>query len=330
MPTPTEPTILVRQILIVVVAMILAGGFGLHTQHRSFAQQEIAPIPFRAADDPWLINDDAKLFSTDQMNRFQFDLRRLQGLGENVMVYTRRADATRRESEGYAKRVREAWGLESAPDADDGLLLLITISRSDPTASSFVLSAGSNFFPVNQLDESDTDRIYNEEIEPAFSAGRYDLALAYGVRRVLYAADYTPPNPGALTGVHAFANSVSKIGGPVWLQAGVLGLFIVPAFRDRRLSRYPSSGTVLTYVSLVGPGAFLVALFSVVGRSGLGITTALLAMVLVIAVMALFLRPERRPTLVNQNVPVRSTQSRIRRHLVRHTQQRRDRYVPQT
>lgn len=329
MPTPSQPSIAMYRMLVLITATIVAGMCVVHAAQPSLAQQGVAPIPYHAADDPWLIDDDAKLFSVDEMNRFQFDLRRLQGLGESVMVYTRRSDASRRESEGYAKRVREAWGVESAPGADDGMLLLITIGRTDPSTSTFVISSGSNFFPVNQLKRSDLDRIYNEEVEPAFNEGRYDLALAYGVRRVLYAADYTPPDPAPLTGVHSFANTVSKVGGPILLQAAVLGLFVVPAFRNRRLTLHPSPGTVLMYVSLFGSGAVLLALVSVVGRSGLGITAALLVLALVLGVMAFFLRPERSSHPASRRIPVRSTQSRVNRHLFRRTHQRRDRYVPQ-
>lgn len=293
------------------------------------AQPATAPIPFRASDDPWLIRDDARLFNEDQMSRFQFDLRRLQGLGENVMVYTRRADASRRESEGFAKRVREAWNLESAPDADDGLLMLITVNDTAPADSSFVVSSGSNFFPLNQMEKADFDRVYETEIEPNFREERYDVALAYGVRRLLYAADYMPPDPPALTGVNAFARQVAEIGGAVLLQAAVLGLAIVPAIKERRLTTRPSRKTVLAYVSMFGPAGGLTALFAIVGRSGLGMAMALLILMLVGLVMLFFLASAVGARPGHRRVPVPSTQGRTPRRILNRLHQRRGQYVPQ-
>lgn len=328
-----QPTTLVHRFFVFLVATVVSVLCVLSVPQESLAQPNSAPIPLRAPDDPWLIRDDARLFNEDQLNRFQFDLRRLQGLGENVMVYTRRADASRRDSEGFAKRVREAWDIESAPDADDGLLMLITVSDTSPQSNSFVVSSGSNFFPVNQMEGADLNEVYEAEIEPNFRENRYDVALAYGVRRVLYAADYTPPNPPALTGANAFAHEVGNIGGSVLLQAALLGLAIVPAFTERRLTTRPLRKSVLTYATIFGTAAPVLGVFSVVGRSGLGVLTAMLVTALVLAVTGRFLAAA--PTSASasaapsQRVRVSPSFGRNRRRFLDRIHQRRGHYVPQ-
>lgn len=327
--SPSLTSRLHRIPILVLIAIIAALCFIPAPRH-SLALQGTAPVPFRASDDPWLIRDDARLFNEDQMNRFQFDLRRLQGLGENVMVYTRRSDASREDSEGFARRLREAWRVESAPGADDGLVMLITISTSNPRGSTFVLSPGSNFFPIGQMDSSDLDHVYEEEIEPNFHENRYDVALAYGLRRVLYAADYTPPAPPALTGVQAFAHEVGKTGGPVLLQAALFGLAVGPALMERRLTTRPSRRTVLAHASIFGPAAVLLALFSVIGRSGMGMVTALLVLALIIAVTTVVLKRRAETGSGVQPIRVESSSGRSRRRLQRHKHHRRDRYAPQT
>ena len=330
---PAQPIPLAHRIwslmLVAVIAVTCAVMCLPPLGQEVLAQSATAPIPVRAPDDPWLIRDDARIFDQDRMERFQYDLRRLQGLGENVMVYTRRADASQRESEGFAKRVREAWDLESVPDADDGLLLLITVNDTAPENSSFVVSAGSNFFPLNQMERADFDTAYEMEIEPNLREQRYDVALAYGVRRLLYAADYTPPNPPALTGVNAFAHEVAEIGGAVLLQAAVLGLAIVPALKERRLTTRPSRTTVFTYASIFGPAAGLTALFAIVGRSGLAMAMALLILVLVALVMLLFLPPVVGAGQGRRRVLVSSTQGRTPRRILNRLHQRRGHYAPQ-
>lgn len=316
-------------LLVAVIATASVSVWFAPVTVETLAQSNTAPLPTRAPDDPWLIRDDAKLFNAEQMQRFQFDLRRLQGLGEHVMVYTRRYDASRRDSEGFAKRLREAWDIESAPNADDGLLILITVSDSAPEDNSFVVSSGSNFFPLNQMEKADLNAVYDAEIEPNFRENRYDVALAYGVRRLLYAADYTPPDPPALAGVNAFAREVGQIGGAVLLQAAVLGLALVPAFRERRLTTRLSRETVHAYASIFGPAGVVTALFSILGRSGLGMAMAVLILALVGAVMALSRKSARRATPASRRLPVRSAQGRAPHRLHGRPHQRRGQYVPQ-
>lgn len=321
----------IRFLVLFIAAVLVAMGFSGGHQVTA-AQTNSAPIPFRAPDDPWLIRDDARLLNEDQMERFQFDLRRLQGRDENVMVYTRRSDDSRRESEGYAKRLREAWHLESAPDADDGLLMLITVSETSPERSSFVVSSGSNFFPVNQLERQDLDQVYETEIEPSFREARYDVALAYGVRRVLYAADYTPPNPPALTGITAFAHEAGNIGGTVLLQSALLGLAVIPALTERRLTTRPSRKSVLTYATLFGTAAPVLGMLSIIGRSGLGTLMALLIAALVLAVTRRFLTvaPTSAPASgAPSQIRVKSSLGRRPRRFLHPFRSRRGQYVPQ-
>jgi uncharacterized membrane protein YgcG len=313
-------------LLLIAVAAVLCS---VPLANQALAQEGSVAIPERDPDNPWLIHDTARLFSTDQLKRFQFDLRRLQGLGVEMLVYTRRADAAREDAEEFAEALRTAWNVESAPGADDGLVMLITVNDEFPRRSTFILSPGQNFFPVGQMDADDLNHVYEQEIEPNFRENRYDVALAYAVRRVLYAADYTPPDPPALTGVHAFAHEAAKIGGPILLQAALLGLAIVPALTERRLTIRPKRKTVHAYAAVFGAASGLLALFAIVGRSELGVLMAILVLALVIAVMAFFRKRNVEASSVSQRVRVPSFGRNPRRALVR-MHQRNDRYAHYT
>lgn len=313
-------------LLLIAVAAVLCS---VPIANQALAQQGSAVIPERNPDNPWLIRDTAGLFDTDQLKRFQFDLHRLQELGVEVLVYTRRSNASREDSERFAEGLRETWGIESAPRADDGLVMLITVNNEVPRRSTFILSPGQNFFPVGQMDEADLNHVYEQEIEPNFREKRYDVALAYGVRRILYAADYTPPDPPALTGVHAFAHEAAKIGGPILLQAALLGLAIVPALTERRLTIRPKRKTVHAYAAVFGTASGLLALLAIVGRSGLGVLMAILVLALAIAVIAFFQKRNVEASSVSQRVRVPSFGRNPRRALVR-MHQRNGRYVHYT
>ncbi len=326
-PSATAQARRIPLLLLTVVAVMLC-CFCL--QHQALAQEN-APIPFRDPDDPWLIRDDARMFNGEQLDRFQFDLRRLQRLGVDVMVYTRQSDASTRESERFAEELRDTWNVDSEPGADDGLLILLNVSEEFPRRSAFIVSAGRNFYPVGQLDEADFTNILEQEIQPNFGQERYDVALAYAVRRLLYAADYTPPNPPALTGIQSFAHEVGRIGGPVMLQASLLGLVLVPVLMEHRLTTRPSRKSVQMYALIFATASGLIALFSVVGRSDLGILMAVLVSALVLAVVAYSQRFRPEPAVNRQHVQVPSARdNRLRRRSRMHLHHRNDRYARYT
>lgn len=321
---------LVRAIAILLLVTVAAGTSVLFPTTAEAAQQSSDPIPSRDPDDPWLIQDKARLFDEDQMNRFQFDLRRLQGLGREVVVYTRRSDASAEESQEFADTLRDAWKVESAPEADDGMVILINVSDASPLGDAFVVSDGRNVFPLNQLSEAEFQTVREQEVLPPFQEGRYNVALAYAVRRLLHAAEYTPSEPPPLNATQSFANRVASIGGPVLLQAAVLGLVAVPAFSERRLTVRPSRRTVLNYVLVFGSAIALLLLFSVVGRSGWGMATALITLGLVTIVSGVFLRGSTAAGAKSRPVRVRATgrhgQNRVSAGMAR----QRERYVPQS
>lgn len=319
----------VNRVSVLLLAAIFAVICNLLAGQSSLANQGEVSIPVRDPDNPWLIHDTARLFSRDQLNRFQFDLRRLQGLGVEVTVYTRRADASREDSERFAENLRETWGVESAPGADDGMVMLITVSDDFPRGSTFVLSPGSNFYPVGQMEAEDLNRVYEQEIEPNFRESRYDVALAYAVRRILYAADYTPPDPPALTRGQAFAHEAARIGGPVLLQAALFGLAVIPALMERRLTTRPERKTVQTYATIFGAAATLLAILAIVGRSELGVLMALLVLALIIAVTACFREPDAETIPDSRRIRVPSSGRRHRRSVTR-VHERNDRYAHNT
>lgn len=320
---------LVRAIAILLLVTVAAGTSVPFPTTAEAAQQSSDPIPFRDPDDPWLIQDKARLFNDEQLERFQFDLRRLQGLGHEVVVYTRRSDASVDESEAFADRLRDAWNVESAPEAGDGMVILINVSDADPEETAFIVSSGRNAFPVNQMTESDFQTVQEQEVLPPFRENRFDVALAYGLRRLLHAADYTPPEPPPLDSVQTFANRVGSIGGPVLAQAAVLGLAVVPAFMERRLTSRPARRTVLTYATVFLLGAVLLALFSLVGRSGPGMLSAILIMALVAVVCGMFLNRAVPAAGPSRAVRVRATTRDTRHRMTLGMPRGKGRYVPQ-
>lgn len=240
-------------------------------------------VPYRSPQSKTFVYDYAGVLTREQAERHKFDLKRLNEAGIPVVVYIRRSDDSRKESVAYAELVRNEWELESAPGADDGIVILVTLSDLSPVRNSLVMSLGRNALPIGQLKSDTLQDIYDKEMQPAFRRNEIDLAISYGVRRILYYEGYTPPDPAPLSGGQETARSLAP-----WfvLFAALFGVFgpILSMLRARlpRRSRRLFESRRLYFVVL---GALLVlaAATSLYGRS----ETWLMASILV--VVALFL-----------------------------------------
>jgi len=165
----------------------------------SFQAGSEAAVPFRAPGSDMYVYDFADVLTSGQAARHKFDLERLNNAGVPAVIYIRRSDDSRNESIAYAEQLRTEWMLESSPGGDDGILILVSLSEELPRRNSLVLSLGRNALPIGQLTTVTMQEIYDKEMQPAFRKNEIDLALSFGVRRMLYYEQYTPPNPPSLS-----------------------------------------------------------------------------------------------------------------------------------
>lgn len=156
-------------------------------------------VPARSPTSTKYIYDKAGALSPQQVERHQFDLDRLHKAGVPVVIYIHRSDDSRTEAVAFAERLRKEWKLESAPGADDGIVMLVSLGESSPLRSTLVMSTGRNALPIGQLDADTLHKIYDQEMQPAFRKKDVNLALSFGVRRILYYQGYTPPDPPTLS-----------------------------------------------------------------------------------------------------------------------------------
>jgi len=247
-PDPTTQTwrsIVVRLVLASIVIAALTGMLTATMWHwgsRAIASEVTAlphaslqagsndSIPARAPESKTFVYDRAGVLAKAEAERHQFDLDRLFMAGIPTVIYIRRSNDSRSEAVTFADRLRTEWRLESAPGADDGIVMLVSLSESSPAKNSLVLSTGRHALPVGQLKPETLRAIDDREMQPAFRKNEINLALSFGVRRILYYEGYTPPDPPPLTDGQRTARSLA----PVTLLAAALSTLAKPLLDRRR------------------------------------------------------------------------------------------------
>ena len=212
---------------IVIVMLLTNGAIGvasvfIRSDHLVLQGDSDRTVPIRTPGSDRFVYDYAGVLTREQAERHSFDLKRLNEAGIPLVIYIRRSDDFRSESVAYAEQLRTDWDLESADGAEDGIVILVTLSDLSPLRDSLVMSLGPHALPINQLTTDTLRDIYDNEMQPAFRRNEIDLAVSYGVRRILYYEGYTPPDPPGLSEGQATARSLAP-----WsiLLAALYGVF---------------------------------------------------------------------------------------------------------
>ncbi len=220
--------------------------------------------------------DNANLLTDDQDQSFESDLARASGLGIEMVVYTRISTDDEQASQAFADQIRTAWQVESLPGADDGIVILLTYDPSDLENHSVVVSEGEHAFPIRQLTSDGYQEILVNEMRPELLKGNFDFALMYGIRRVLNYAEYSPPNPEALTDRQLSIGNLARIAAAVTLQAAILGYVVAGVVSRRRLTLRPTPRSLGWYGLLLAGMAILSGILGIAGRDR---TSSLIALV---------------------------------------------------
>jgi uncharacterized membrane protein YgcG len=169
-----------------------------------------APIPERPPGSTTFVYDEAGVLDEAAAERHQFDLGRLFDAGVPTIIFTRRSADSRIDAVAFADRLRSEWNIESAPGVDDGIVILVSLHESSRAQNALVVSTGRNALPINQLTSETLREIYETEMLPAFRRNEINLALAFGVRRILYYEGYTPPDPAPLSSRQETAQTLAS------------------------------------------------------------------------------------------------------------------------
>ncbi|HEU0163600.1 MAG TPA: TPM domain-containing protein, partial [Thermomicrobiales bacterium] len=181
------------------------------------------------------VYDPYQLIKSSDETSLEKDARYLQTNGIPSLIYIRKSDADRADSQQYADSLRDTWDIESAPNADDGLVILVTMGVRSPRNGTVVFSYGKNTFPVNGLDVNRLNQIYNDNMLPSLAKGQIYSGLYVSVRLMSYYAVFTPGAPPALDSQQKDVSSIVKIAAPVGTiltLVPLIAFWFYPRFAD--------------------------------------------------------------------------------------------------
>ncbi|MBA2468943.1 MAG: hypothetical protein H0V37_06015 [Chloroflexia bacterium] len=225
----------------------------------------------------YLVLDHALALDEGQERSAINDAYRLNLYGIPTQIVTEGIGLDQAQSNARADELRVTHGIESAPGADDGLLIYASIDRYDRSQTFVAISVGAQTLPRNGLDQAALDRIRRDIVAYQLGEGRPARAVVYSLREMIYLEQYVPPPAPETSGWRATMQPVVTVAGPTIGLAGIASLT-----RDRREDRGPASPltkSTLGWSMVTGALAFL----TVETQSTIGVLSAILLGASVIA-----------------------------------------------
>jgi uncharacterized membrane protein YgcG len=168
----------------------------------------------------------------------------LTASGTPVVVYLRTQDATQTQTRNDASDLMDAWNVQSAPDARDGLVLFLNLRPDDPRHGQAALYAGRRYVDDGTLSDNVLQRIFERDMQPALADGRLADGIAAGLEASGHAIATGPPPPSPL---QQTAANLSRV--PLNIASTIVGLLLVlwafAIWRGRPRASIPESPTTV-------------------------------------------------------------------------------------
>ncbi|MDQ4100060.1 MAG: TPM domain-containing protein [Chloroflexota bacterium] len=229
------------------------------------------------------VYDPYRLLDSDQRDTLRADADRLRRAGLPTLVYIRISEADDQQAAAFADRLLNEWSVESAPGANDGLVMLISMGVTTRRSGEVTIRTGPRALPEGGLDAARLASIAEERIEPRLQRGQIYTGALAGLRGMVYTIAYFPaPQPPPTERERRVAEILTWLA-PVTNALALIGI-VGWAFRWPR----PLGGRL----GWIVPTAVLVcclvlAVLAVYSRSRLGVAVVLLLAV-TLAFAALF------------------------------------------
>ncbi len=193
---------------------------------------------------------DPTMFSNGERGALQRDADLAQRSGVPIMFAIVRGDGT---SVGSAQKIadeyREAYSVETAPGADDGIVFLVMWLPNNPERSVAVYSAGEHAFATTGLSDETITGYLDEFVRPLLHNGQVFEANIYLMRFTRATSLYVPPPVREITGAALTLQRVLNIAAPLAAVALAGGLVRVGRVNDR--VRWRIIATALAGIALL-------------------------------------------------------------------------------
>lgn len=245
--------------------------------------------PSRAKDDPtsapswYMVIDWANLLDDGQEQSAINDAWRLNMRGVPAQVVTELAQSTPELARQRAEALRLDHSIESAPGADDGILIYAAVNPADRSLVTMAIAVGPKALPHGGLDEDDISKITSTIVVPQLADGHPARAIVYSLREMIYLEIFTPPTATPLEGWRATLHDLLPWVAPLVAVATAW-------FAARGIGQVSSLADGIRHILPPLLVALLLGILAVTGRSSAG---AFSAIGLLVATVLLAMRADR-------------------------------------
>lgn len=236
-------------------------------------------LPVAAEDSHPTLLADQTVFNDGERAALQRDADLAQRSGVPIMFAIVRGDGTAVGSaQEIADEYREAYGVETAPGADDGIVFLVMWLPNNPEKSVAVYSAGEHAYATTGLSDETITGYLDQFARPLLQNGHLFEANIYLMRLTRATSLYVPPPAREITGLALTVQKSLLVAAPLAAVALAVGLGRAGRVTDR--VRWRIVAAALAAIAIM-------AVASVWTHSRIGIA-AVLAGLITLAIWALW------------------------------------------
>lgn len=186
--------------LLLAIALI-AGGVQRSGAAEDFGQREAGRH----------IYDRAGLLTDGELRDLEARAAAVERAGAPVVVYLREQKADQDDTRKDAQELMDAWDVQSAPDARDGVVIFLNLKPGDLRHGEASIWAGQHHTDGGNLPESELRRIYKDVMAPALSDGQTAAGIGGGLDALATSLTNGPPPPPPPSAIQRVASTVAGV-----------------------------------------------------------------------------------------------------------------------
>lgn len=179
------------------------------------------------------IYDRADLLTAAEVTDLETRAAAVERAGAPIVVYLRLRDASYDETQQDASDLMDAWSVQSAPGAHDGVVIFLNFKPDDKWHGEAALYAGQKLVDGGRLPQYELQRIYDQVMQPRLHAEDTAGGIAAGLDAIQHDLINGPPSAPQPTLAQQVV--VFLVGIPLFALSLLIALLIaILALRARR------------------------------------------------------------------------------------------------
>jgi hypothetical protein len=242
----------------------LPAAYAQDSESGSLPDENSAALPEPRSEPAWyMVIDRAGILDDEQERSTINDAWRLTSMDIPTQVVTELAGLDQEQAHRRAEELRIGHHIESAPGADDGILIYAAVNARVRSSITIAVSYGRNVVPRNGLTAESIAETFERVMLPQLKDGRPARAIVYGMRELIYLEQFEPPAIAPLTGWRSTLSDAMWFIAPVAAVAAT-GSVLYAMSTTRKRTAWLALGASSLVLAVI-------AVLSVLGQSTLGI-----------------------------------------------------------